>query len=132
MLLRLDVLPAGDGSPLGWGVEIASAQVELGYNYVGLEERTTSGHPLEWTRALALVEGLCGRCSQANALAFCQAAESLGHLTVPPRAAYLRLVLAETERIASHLLNARRAYGTCESGWYTPPPSGAERAFSRG
>jgi Ni,Fe-hydrogenase III large subunit len=124
MLLRLDLHPGTDSSPLGWGVEIASAEVGLGYNYVGLEERVLGlrpiqavGQPVEWPRALALAEELCGRCSQANVLAFCHAAESLGHLTVPPRAAYLRLVLAETERIASHLLNAAetmRALGLTE------------------
>jgi NADH-quinone oxidoreductase subunit D len=104
MVLSLDLRPGSDNSPLGWGAEIGLANLELGFNYAGLEQRVSLGQ-LEWTRALALVEGLCGRCSQANALAFCQAVESLAQLTVPPRAAYLRLVLAETERIASHLYN---------------------------
>jgi Ni,Fe-hydrogenase III large subunit len=52
-----------------------------------------------------MVEGLCGGCSQANALAYAQAVEDLSGAIVPPRAAYLRLVLAEAERVTSHLLN---------------------------
>ena len=54
---------------------------------------------------LEMVEGLCGSCSQANALAYAQAVEDLSGAIVPPRAAYLRLVLAEAERVTSHLLN---------------------------
>jgi NADH-quinone oxidoreductase subunit D len=105
MRLHLDLLPASDNSPLGWGAEVASADVKLGYNYVGLEERVASGG-LNWATALGLMEKLCGCCTQANTLAFAQAVESLGSLAVPPRALYLRLVLAEAERIISHLLNA--------------------------
>ncbi|HYO49913.1 MAG TPA: hypothetical protein VEW94_08675 [Chloroflexia bacterium] len=118
MRLRLELRPAGDSSPLGWGAQISSVEVERGYNYVGLEERVRSGG-VDWQSALRLVEGICGCCSQANLLAFVQAAEAMANLIVPPRAAYLRLVLAETERIVSHLLNAAdmmRALGLHEKG----------------
>jgi Ni,Fe-hydrogenase III large subunit len=102
-LLRLELEPASD--LLGWSSRIASVELELGYNRVGLEERVSDGG-LDWQRALSVVEGLCGQCSQANVLVFAQAVETVGRLIVPPRAAYLRMVLIETERIASHLLNA--------------------------
>ena len=101
--LELDLEPAAD--LLGWGERIASANVRLGYNHVGLEERVTDGG-IDWNRALSVIEGLCGPCSQANLLAFVQATEAMGRIIVPPRAAVLRLVLAETERVMSHLLNA--------------------------
>ena len=84
---------------------VGSVEVELGGNHVGLEERVAKGG-LDWARALRLVEELCGPCSQANTLAYAQAAEEMAQLIVPPRAAYLRLVLAEMERVASHLMNA--------------------------
>ncbi|HEX9986993.1 MAG TPA: hypothetical protein VGE45_00740 [Chloroflexia bacterium] len=116
--LRLALRPAGDNSPLGWGTQIAGVEIERGYNYVGLEERIRAGG-VDWQAALALVEEICGCCSQANALAFVQAAEAMANLIVPPRAAYLRLVLAETERIVSHLLNAAdtlRALGLRDKG----------------
>ena len=105
MRLHMDLRPSSDNSPLGWGVEVAGAQIELGFNRVGLEQRVASGG-LDWNRALAAVEGLCARCSQANALAFAQAVEAMSGIIVPPRAAYLRMVLAEVERVVSHLLNA--------------------------
>jgi Ni,Fe-hydrogenase III large subunit len=90
---------------LGWGERIAAARVALGYNHIGLEERVVEGG-LDWNRALSVIEGLCGPCSQANLLAFVQATEVMGRIIVPPRAAALRLVLAEIERVMSHLLNA--------------------------
>ncbi|MEO8287386.1 MAG: hypothetical protein ABI670_13255 [Chloroflexota bacterium] len=103
MRLDLELEPSSD--LLGWGARIGSAQVGLGYNHVGLEERVADGG-LDWHRALSVVEELCGPCSQANLLCFVQAVEAMGRIIVPPRAAALRLVLAETERIASHLMNA--------------------------
>jgi len=92
-------------SILGWAYKIASAEVELGHNHIGLEERV-AGRGLDWNQALVLMEKLCGSCSQANALAFVHAVESMAQLIVPPRAASLRLVLAEMERATSHLMNA--------------------------
>ena len=90
-------------SLLGWDAQIEAAQADYGYGHVGLEARAALG--LDWPRALELVEGICGGCSQANALAYVQAVEAMAQLIVPPRAAYLRLVLCELERAASHLLN---------------------------
>src|SRR4051794_29153543 len=103
--MRLEAdLAQGEPGLLGYGARVSEATVGLGYNYVGLEERVRR-YPVEWNRALQLVESLCARCSQANALAYVQAVESMAGLIVPPRATYLRLVLAETERVVSHLLN---------------------------
>ncbi|MDQ6695279.1 MAG: hypothetical protein M3014_12815 [Chloroflexota bacterium] len=102
MLISLSLEP--QPGMLGWGSGIKSAQVETGHGYIGLEESVAGG--MEWLQALSLVEGLCGGCAQANALAFAQATESLFNLIVPPRAYYMRMVQVETERIVSHLLNA--------------------------
>ena len=103
MRLRLDLRTAGE--MLVPSAEIESVEAEYGYNHVGLEERVADGG-LDWTSALSVVESLCAPCSQANALCFAQAVEGMSHLLMPPRAAYLRLVLAEMERIISHLENA--------------------------
>jgi Ni,Fe-hydrogenase III large subunit len=103
MRLHLALSPARSSSPRGWTVQINEAQLELGYNHVGLEERAYEG--MEWGQALRLVESLCGCCSQANTLAFVQAVEAMGNVIVPIRATYLRLALIEAERIISHLLN---------------------------
>jgi ech hydrogenase subunit E len=62
-------------------------------------------HPEE---GLARVERLCAASSWAYTLAYCQALESLAGLEVPPRARFLRVMLAELERVASHLLTASK------------------------
>ncbi len=53
-----------------------------------------------------------------NELAFCLGVEKLGGLEVPDRAAYLRVITAELNRIASHLI----AFGTyaLDLGAFTP------------
>ncbi len=103
MQIRLEVKAASDMLTTSATIEVAEA--EYGYNHIGLEERVADGG-LDWIRALSVVESLCAPCSQANLLCFVQAVESMSHLLVPPRAAYLRLVLAEIERIIAHLGNA--------------------------
>lgn len=105
MRLRLGLRPGTGNSPLGWNVEIASVELELGYNHVGIEERVAAGG-IDWVGGLSMIEGLCGCCSQANTLAYVLAVETNGHIIVPARASYLRMVLVETERLTSHLLNA--------------------------
>lgn len=92
---------------------IGAAELERGYNHVGLEERIADGG-LDWGSALGVVERLCAPCSQANTLCFVQAAEAMSHLLVPPRATALRLVLAEIERIVSHLGNAADIMGALD------------------
>jgi len=53
---------------------------------------------------VALVERICGICSHAHTTAYCQAVEALHQVTIPQRAAYLRVLMCELERIHSHLL----------------------------
>ncbi len=70
--------------------------------------RPRSPRPEEWA-GFSLDEGQAGlahRCADtahAHALAYCQALEKLAGLEVPPRARFLRTLLAEMERIANHL-----------------------------
>jgi Ni,Fe-hydrogenase III large subunit len=71
-----------------------------GYNERGCAERFPR---LELPQALHLATRICGTCSVAHGLAFCQTIETLCTITVPERAQYLRVVAAELERIASHL-----------------------------
>ena len=51
-----------------------------------------------------LLERVCGICSHVHAMTYCHAVELLLGIEVPPRAAYLRALLCELERIHSHLL----------------------------
>ena len=54
-------------------------------------------------QGLELAERISGDSSVAHALAFCQAVEALAGVTIPPRAAYLRVVLLELERLYNHI-----------------------------
>jgi len=82
------------------GVIVRTLETQLGWAARGLEALATGASV---TRGLALAERLCGTCAFAHALAFCQAAEELAGVVVPPRARALRSFAAELERLASHL-----------------------------
>ncbi|MEI8165162.1 MAG: hypothetical protein WCG26_02250 [Chloroflexales bacterium] len=52
---------------------------------------------------VAAANGACPTCGTAHALALCHAVEALAAIAVPRRAAVLRVIAAELERVASHL-----------------------------
>jgi NADH-quinone oxidoreductase subunit D len=83
------------------GEKILAAGVRLGYNHRGIEkaceERT-------YIQDLYLVERVCGICSHSHSTCFVQAVEEIAGLQIPKRAVYLRTLIAELERIHSHLL----------------------------
>jgi len=51
-----------------------------------------------------LLERICGICSHSHATCFCQAVEEIAGLEVPKRGLYIRTLIAELERVHSHLL----------------------------
>jgi len=51
-----------------------------------------------------LLERICGICSVTHSVCFCNAVEDLLDVQIPPRAAYIRTILGELERLHSHLL----------------------------
>lgn len=83
------------------GEKILGVGIRLGYNHRGIEkaceERT-------YIQDLYLIERVCGICSHSHATCFVQAVEEIAGLQVPKRALYLRTLIAELERIHSHLL----------------------------
>lgn len=83
------------------GEKITSSSVRLGYNHRGIEkaceERT-------YTQALYLIERICGICSHSHSTCFCQAVEEIAGIVIPDRAKYIRTIIAELERVHSHLL----------------------------
>lgn len=85
------------------GERIADIEYQDGFNERGCAERLPR---LDLPQALHLVTRICGTCSFAHSLAFCQALEQLCGITVGERALGLRCVVAELERIASHLRSA--------------------------
>jgi NADH-quinone oxidoreductase subunit D len=75
--------------------------MRLGYNHRGIEkaceERT-------YVQDIYLIERVCGICSHSHSTCFVQAVEEIAGLAIPPRASYIRTLIAELERIHSHLL----------------------------
>jgi Ni,Fe-hydrogenase III large subunit len=82
------------------GETIVNLESRLYFVHKGIE-RLFETIPL--TRGVELAERISGDSSVAHALAFCQALESLAGLEVPPRAAYVRVVLLELERLYNHI-----------------------------
>src|SRR4030042_4887807 len=83
------------------GEKIVDIDVRLGYNHRGIEklaERKT------WDQDTFLVERICGICSTSHPLAFCNAVEDCAGIEIPDRAKYIRSIVAELERLHSHLL----------------------------
>ncbi|HET9654156.1 MAG TPA: nickel-dependent hydrogenase large subunit [Kineosporiaceae bacterium] len=83
------------------GERITDADISVGFNFRGVEwlaERKT------YTQDLALLERICGICSNVHTMSFSRAVEQLAGIEVPERAQYIRVVVAETERLHSHLL----------------------------
>ncbi|MDI9633552.1 MAG: nickel-dependent hydrogenase large subunit [Methanolinea sp.] len=83
------------------GEMVLSAEVELGYMKKGIE-RIMRGRP--WQEVMFLAERVCGICSVIHNMVFIEALEGISGIPVPPRAALLRVVVNELDRIQSHLL----------------------------
>jgi Ni,Fe-hydrogenase III large subunit len=61
------------------------------------------------TQTIALLERVCGICSNVHSMTLCMAYEQIGGIEVPARARYIRVIMAELERLHSHLLWAGTA-----------------------
>lgn len=83
------------------GEKITSASVRLGYNHRGIEKACEDR---TYIQDLYLIERICGICSHSHSTCFVQAVEEIAGIEVPPRAKYIRTLIAELERIHSHLL----------------------------
>jgi Ni,Fe-hydrogenase III large subunit/Ni,Fe-hydrogenase III component G len=82
------------------GETIINLESRMYFVHKGIEKLFEST-PL--ARGIQLAERVSGDSSVAHALAFCQAVEALAGVTIPPRAAYLRVVLLELERLYNHI-----------------------------
>ncbi len=83
------------------GEKILQVGVRLGYNHRGIEKACESR---SFIQSLYLIERVCGICSHSHSSCFVQAVEEIAGLQLPPRAMYLRTIVAELERLHSHLL----------------------------
>ncbi len=83
------------------GETVVDATVRLGYVHRGIEKATESRN---WAQNMYLLERVCGICSHVHAMAYCQGVEALADVQAPPRARAIRQLVAELERIHSHML----------------------------
>jgi Ni,Fe-hydrogenase III large subunit/Ni,Fe-hydrogenase III component G len=82
------------------GDRILKLEQRLGYTHQGVEKRFEGLDPAGGARLAGRVSG-DSHC--AFAWAYCMAVEQASGSAVPPRAAWLRALFLETERIANHL-----------------------------
>ncbi len=80
---------------------IQGVKVQHGYAYRGMEKIVKGKQFLD---AAYFVERICGICTATHSTNFCQGIESIMGIDIPKRAAYIRTVSLELERIHSHFL----------------------------
>ena len=83
------------------GEKIVRLELDLSYNHRGIEK---AAEQRNFIRVLPLLERVCGICSHSHATVFAKGIEELMALQIPPRAQYIRTIIAELERMHSHLL----------------------------
>ncbi|MBN1913707.1 MAG: nickel-dependent hydrogenase large subunit [Candidatus Omnitrophica bacterium] len=83
------------------GEKVVDLDIVIGYNHRGIEELSEHKH---FDQVPFLVERICGICSTSHPFAYVNAVEDLAGIQVPERALYIRTIIAEMERIHSHLL----------------------------
>jgi NADH-quinone oxidoreductase subunit D len=98
------------------GEVIVDLEPVFGYLHRGIEklaeERTYTG-------VIPLTDRLDYMASMSNNFAYVLAAEKLSDIKVPERAEYIRVILAELQRIASHLVAIGAFFNDC-GAFFTP------------
>lgn len=82
------------------GEKVLRLEERLGYVHKGIERRFAELAPLD---AFRLAGRVSGDSTVAYAWAYAMALESAAEFTIPVRAAWLRALLLERERVANHL-----------------------------
>jgi NADH-quinone oxidoreductase subunit D len=83
------------------GEIIRSASPTIGYLHTGIEK---TAEQKKWQQVIPLVERMDYLSAQSNSLCFCLAVERLLGIEVPERVRWIRVLLAELQRINSHLV----------------------------
>ena len=83
------------------GEKVVDIDIIIGYMHRGIEKLSESKH---FDQGVFLVERICGICSTSHPFAYVNAVEDLAKIQVPERALYIRTIIAELERLHSHLL----------------------------
>lgn len=84
-----------------YGERIEKVNLAPGDNHRGIE---FMGRQRNSIQIIYLAERICGICSASHPFAFCRAVENAAGIEVPERGQYIRVIIAELERIHSHIL----------------------------
>src|SRR5262245_55900455 len=83
------------------GETVMSAAPTIGFLHTGIEK---TAEQKKWQQVIPLVERMDYLSAQSNSMAFCMSAEKLLGLEVPERVRNIRVLIAELQRINSHLV----------------------------
>jgi NADH-quinone oxidoreductase subunit D len=83
------------------GETVLAAAPTIGYLHTGIEK---TAEQKKWQQVIPLVERMDYLSAQSNSMAFCLSVERLLGLEVPQRVRDIRLLIAELQRINSHLV----------------------------
>ena len=83
------------------GETVVSASPTIGYLHTGIEKTTEQK---KWQQVIPLVERMDYLSAQSNSMAFCLSVETLLGIEVPERVRHIRVLIAELQRINSHLV----------------------------
>lgn len=83
------------------GENVVDAEVDLGYMYRGAEQ-IAKGKP--WQKVAYLAERVCGICSNAHPITLIEGLEKIADFIPSKRTQFLRVIMAELNRIHSHLI----------------------------
>ena len=83
------------------GEVVVNADTTIGYLHTGIEK---TAEQKKWQQVIPLVERMDYLGAQSNSLAFCLAVEKMLGVEMPERVMNIRVLIAELQRIASHLV----------------------------
>ena len=83
------------------GETIVGAEPTIGFLHTGIEK---TSEQKKWQQVIPLVERMDYLGAQSNSLSFCLSAEKLLGLEMPDRVTYIRVLIAELQRLNSHLV----------------------------
>ncbi|HJJ48572.1 MAG TPA: nickel-dependent hydrogenase large subunit [Methanocorpusculum sp.] len=83
------------------GEEVIGADFTPGCTHRGIEWMGLQRNPVQ---IVHLTDRICGICGVTHSLCFARAVEQIAEINAPERADYVRTIIAEFERIQSHLL----------------------------
>jgi NADH-quinone oxidoreductase subunit D len=83
------------------GEVVVNADTTIGYLHTGIEK---TAEQKKWQQVIPLVERMDYLAAQSNSLAFCLAVEKMLGVEMPERVMNIRVLIAELQRIASHLV----------------------------